>query len=186
MINRISLRDVYRNNVQISDLQILRKLRLKYPRSPLIGYLNINSLRNKIIDVREMIGRLQLDYFLISETKLDSSFPSAQFHIGHYEIRNRRDRDKNGGGLIEFFKKGIITKRLKNLETNLSETICTEITISKKRWFCMSVYRPPSSSHIDTFFAELTISLSKAVNKFDNLIVMGDFNIDTTRKFLRI
>ena len=29
-----------------------------------------------------MIGRLQLDHFVISETKLDSSFPSAQFHIG--------------------------------------------------------------------------------------------------------
>ena len=182
MINGISLRDVYRNNREISDLQILRKLRLKYPRNPLIGYLNINSLRNKIIDVRELIGRLQLDYFVISETKLDSSFPSAQFHVVDYEIRNRRDRNKSGGRLIEFVKKGIITKRLKDLETNLSETICTQITISKKRWFCMSVYRPPTSSNIDTFFAELTISLSKAVNKFDNLIIMGDFNIDITKK----
>ena len=102
VINRISLRDVYLNNMQISELQILHKLRLEYPRNPLIGYLNINSLRNKIIDVREMIGRLQLDYFVISETKLDSRFLSVQFHIGDYEIRNRRDRDKSGGGLIEF------------------------------------------------------------------------------------
>ena len=163
--------------MQISDLQILRKLRFKYPRNPLIGYLNINSLRNKIIDVRGMIGRLQLDYFVISETKLGSSFPSAQFHIGDYEIRNRRDRDKSGGGLTEFVKKGIIMKRLKDLETNHSETICTETTMSKKRWFCMSVYTPPSSSNIDTFFAELTISLSKA-----NLI-MGDFNIDITNEY---
>ena len=91
--------------MQISDLQILRKLRLKYPQYLFIGYLNISSLRNKRIDVREMIGRLQLDYFVISETKLDSSFPSAQFHVGDYEIRNRRDRYKSGGGLIEFVKK---------------------------------------------------------------------------------
>ena len=46
----------------------------------------------------------------------------------------------------------------------------------------MSVYRPPSSSNIDTFFAELTISLRKAVNKFDNLINLGDFNIDITKE----
>ena len=84
VINRRSLRNVYRDNMQSSDLQILRKIRLKYPMNPLIGYLNINSLRNKIIDVRnkiivrEMIDRL---HFLISETKLDSSFPSAEFHI---------------------------------------------------------------------------------------------------------
>ena len=152
----------------IAIFQILCKLRLKDPRSPLIGYLNINSLRNKIIDVQEMIRRLQLHYFVISETKLDTSFPSAQFHIGDYKIRTRRDRDKSGGGLTEFVEKGIITKRLKDIETNLSETICTEITISKKRWFCMGVYRPPSSSNIDTFFVELTVSLSEAVNKFDN------------------
>ena len=120
-----------------------------------------------------MIGRLQLDYFVISETKLDSSFPSAQFHIGDYEIRNRRDRNKSGGGLTEFVKKGIITKRLKDLKTNLSKTICTERIISEKRWFCMSKYKPPSSSNI---------SLSKAVNKFDNLIVIGDFNIDITKE----
>ena len=129
-----------------------------------------------------MIGRLQLDYFVISEAKLDSRFPSAQFHIRDSEIKNRRDRDKSRGGLIEFDKKGVITKRLKDLQTNLSQTICTEITISKKRWLCMSVYRPPFSSNIDTFFDELTISLSKAVNKFDNLIVMGDFNIDVTKE----
>ena len=171
MINGISLRDIYSNNRQISDFQILRKLRLKYPRNP-----------NKIINVGEFIGRLQLDYFVISETQLDSSFPSAQFHIVDFEIRNRWDRNKSGVGLIEFVKKGILTKRLKDLEKNLSETICTEITISKKRWFCMSVYRPPSSSNIDTFFSELTIFLSKAVNKFDNPIIMGDFNLDITKE----
>ena len=84
--------------------------------------------------------------------------------------------------MTEFVKKGIITKRLKDLEKNLSEMICTEITTSKKRWFCMSVCRLPSSANIDTIFAELTVSLSKAVNKFDNLIVMGDFDIDITKE----
>ena len=34
---------------------------------------------------------------------------------------------------------------------------------------------------IDTFFDKLTISLSKAVNKFDNLIVMRDFNMNKTK-----
>ena len=69
-----------------------------------------------------------------------------------------------------------------DLETNLSGTICIEITICKERWFCASVYRPPSSSNIDTFFAEWTISLSKAVNKLDNLVIMGDFNTDITKE----
>ena len=88
--------------MQSSDLKISHKLRLK---NPLIGYLNINSLRNQIIDTREMIGRQQLDHFVISETKSYSRSHSAQFYIGDNETRNRRDRDKSGGGLIEFVKK---------------------------------------------------------------------------------
>ena len=40
---------------------------------------------------------ISLDYFVVSETKLDSSFPSAQFSINGYKVRARRDRDKNGG-----------------------------------------------------------------------------------------
>ena len=135
VINRSSFRAVYDNNSQNSNLQVLRKFRLVNPRNYLKGYLKINSLMNKITDVREMIGSLQLDYFVISETKLDSNFPSAQFHIGVYEIRNRRDRDKRGGGLNEFVKKGITAKRIKDLETNLSKAICTEITLSKKGGF---------------------------------------------------
>ena len=50
--------------------------RLNYPRNPLIGYLNINSIRNKISDIREVFGKLQLDYFVLSGTKIDESFPS--------------------------------------------------------------------------------------------------------------
>ena len=44
------------------------------------------------------------DYLVLSLTKLDHSFPSAQFNLPNYEIRVRRDRDKNGGGLIKFAK----------------------------------------------------------------------------------
>lgn len=33
------------------------------------------------MDVREVIGRLSVDYSVISKTKLDESFPSAQFNI---------------------------------------------------------------------------------------------------------
>ena len=37
------------------DLQMLQNERLKFNKNPLLGYLIINSLRNKIIDLREII-----------------------------------------------------------------------------------------------------------------------------------
>ena len=65
---------------------------LKYPTNPLIGYLNINSLRNKISDLWKAIKIMKPDYFVVGDTKLDVSFPSAQFIVRDYEIRNCRDR----------------------------------------------------------------------------------------------
>ena len=93
---------------------------------------------------------ISLDYFVISETKLDSSFPSAQFHINGYEVRARRDRDKSGGGLIEFVRKGFICKRLKKLEPKISEVICSEFTISNKNWICFSGYKPPTQKNVSS------------------------------------
>ena len=90
--------------------------------------------------------------------------------------------DKREGGLIEFVRKGFITKRMKEYKVKLSVTLCTEFTVSKKKWFCLRVYRPPSSNNIVTFFEELTDSLSRAINNYDNIILMGDINIDVRKE----
>ena len=70
---------------------------------------------------------MQLDYFATSEIKLDGSFPSAQFAEENYEIRARRDRNEHKGGLIEFVERGIICKRVKQFETVISESICSDL-----------------------------------------------------------
>ena len=87
-----------------SSLDNISELRLKNVNNPLIGYLNINSLRNKIIDLKEVFAKFSPDYFVVAETKLDDSFPSSQFTIDNCTIRNRKDRNKHGGGLIEYVK----------------------------------------------------------------------------------
>ena len=122
----------------------MAKNKLKYLNNLLINYLKIKHLRKKINHVREVIGKLSLDYFVISETKLDESFPSSQFIISKYEIRYRSDICKNGGGLITFVRKVFITKRLKDYEKQISEALCSEFTISRKKWIGLCVYRSPS------------------------------------------
>ena len=149
----------------------------------MIRYLNINSLWNKIIDLREVVLKhISLDYFNLSETKLDNSFPCAQFQISDYEIRARRDRNKYGSGLIEFVKEGLIYKRLKTFETVNSECLCSELTISNKNWVCFGVYRTPSQENLELFFDELSSCLSKASETYENFVVMGDFYIDIKTK----
>ena len=53
------------HSIDCTNLQTLKKDRLNYPRNPLIGYLNINSIRNKISDIREVFGKRQLDYLVL-------------------------------------------------------------------------------------------------------------------------
>ena len=40
----------------------------------------------------------------------------------------------------------------------------------------MIIYRPPSCSNLDTFFSEITISLTKASCNYQNFIIIGDIN----------
>ena len=80
-------------------------------------------------DLRTLLSKSLPQYFVLAETKLDESFPNSQFVIDQYEIRTRRDRSKNGGGLIEYVRQGLIFKPLEDTISINSEIILSEITI---------------------------------------------------------
>ena len=82
------------------------------------------------------------------------------------------------GGQIKFVKRSIICKKVKQFETVILESICSEITISRKMWFCMGIYRPPNFNNLETFFKEVSDSLVKSSLAYGTFINMGDFNID--------
>ena len=86
--------------------------------------------------------------------------PFNRYMLSDYEVRAVRDWDKNGGGLIEYVRTGVTCKILKHSETVMAESICSELTIAKNKWFCVGIYRPPSYNTLDTFFNEITISLT--------------------------
>ena len=162
------------------DIDGLIHLRVNNPFNPIVGYLNINSLRNKIDDLREVCKKVQIDILCIDETKLDDSFPDSQFKINGYQfLFLRRDRGNRGGGKTVFIKQGLIVNRLKQLETKISEAIFLELTISNKKWLLVFAYRAPNNANKQLFFNELTESLSKAVNNYENILLMGDLNINT-------
>ena len=157
------------------DLQILKDAILNSPKNIIFAYLNLNSLHNDFNDLRILLQDISLRYIVLSKTKLGSSFPAAQFHIPGYEIRARRDRNKYGGGLIECVKKGVISKKIQKFETLIHKSICSELTIAKKKWLCFSIYRSPTLKNSASFFEELTDCLSKGSYSF---FVLGDSNID--------
>ena len=70
--------------------------------NPIIGYLNIDSLRNKIVDIRQVLCESELDIIAVSETKHSDEFPNPQFNIeGYYNpAQLRKDRTIHGGDLV--------------------------------------------------------------------------------------
>ena len=162
----------------------LAGLHRKYPNNPIIGYLNINSLRNKIIDLRHVVSVSQPDILAISETKLDDTFPDAQFRMdGYYSpAQFRRDRNKHGGGLMVFIRNGIPVKRSKTYEPSNQEAICFEVTITKRKWIIYVFYRSESYSKLDVFLEEFKKSVNKAISKYENIILIGDINVDIPQK----
>ena len=66
------------------------------------------------------------------------------------------------------------------------ESICSEITINKVKYCLLSFYRTERGENkklnIQRFFKELAETTSKITCKYDNVILMGDINIDSHDK----
>ena len=64
-----------------------------------MGYLNINSLRTKILNLKEILHKAAIGILCIDETKLDETFPDAQFMTENYQFSPfSGDRNKKGVG----------------------------------------------------------------------------------------
>ena len=77
-------------------------MRINHVNKLVIDHLNINSLRKKFEFLVEFI-RGKVDILMISETKIDESFPLGQFNINGFNAPFRLDRNSNGGGIMLFF-----------------------------------------------------------------------------------
>ena len=86
----------------------LRTFCIKYPSNIIIGHLNINSVRNKFELLSFLIGG-KIDILLICETKIDSTFPTSQFHMSGFSNIYRLDWNDKEGATMLFVKDSLIT-----------------------------------------------------------------------------
>ena len=104
----LSITDVTKNSVNsepfsnssLSDQQNLgsnlHRVRIENPSRIIFGQININSIRNKF-DLLMNIIKNEIDIFMISETKIDNSFPISKFSIKGCSIIFRLDRTSHWG-----------------------------------------------------------------------------------------
>ena len=101
--------------------------------------LNLNSLRNKIGAVQELITN-NIDICLFSETNIDETFPNQQFNISNYKTF-RRDRNKHRGGLLFFYINENVPCKFINDEIIQSdiEIIMFELLVKTRKWLCIGL-----------------------------------------------
>ena len=103
------------------------------PDKLIIGHLDINSIRNKF-DALSLIVKNNVDILMISETKLDDSFPTAQFLFHGFSTPYRLDSNSKIGGILLYIREDIPTRLLKSKSKTGIETISVEINLRKRKW----------------------------------------------------
>ena len=141
----------------------------------IIGNLNINSIPEKFDQLKVLISK-NIDILLvITETKLDSTFPVTQFLIEGYKSY-RLDRNKHGGGILVYVREDIPSKELsKHTQPSDIEGIFLEINQRKTRWLLFACYHPPGQSD-DYFFKTVGNSLDLYFQDYSKFLLVGDFN----------
>ena len=143
----------------------------------ILAQININSIRNKF-DILSSYIKDNLDILVITETKLDASFPSRQFSLSGFSEPFRFDRTQHGGGLLVFIRENIPCKCL-NINISFIEALFIELNLREKKWLLCCLYNPHKSM-ISKHLHELQLILDNLSSKYENFLIIGDFNAEPT------
>ena len=108
----------------------LSSLRRKNLNRVILAQLNINSIRNKFDLLAEGI-KGKVDVLMISETKIDETFPSRQFCIEEFTPPYRLDRNCHGGGILVYIREDLPSK-LNEMNSSV-DSISIELNLRKNK-----------------------------------------------------
>ena len=74
-------------------------------------------------------------------------------------------------------------KSLTTETDNSTETIFLEINVQSSKWLFVGCYKPPSQNK-KLFVSNLSKSINAFSKKYDNILLMGDFNLVIENKHL--
>ena len=150
----------------------MKKQKVKNANKTIIGHLN--SFRNKFVFAEEIVQLF--DVFLVSESKLNNTFPTNLFKINGYKTF-RCDRNHFRGGLLLYENERVPCIQDHPNFFNL-EILVHEVYQSNRKWLFLGVFKPTNLYDIE-FSNRLGAILGYYSQKYDNVTIIGDFNITT-------
>ena len=171
--------DTKENDVCKSTWEQLKSFRVNHKKQMIFGHLNINGLRKKFFEFKDMLADSVIDNVFLSENKLDESFPTPQFNVNGFS-HHRNDRNGHGGGLAAHSRSDIPHRRRTDYESKANdgvEFIIFDVIIRHGKWLFIGVYKPPSV-HDDHLIESMTNVFRQTQGAYRSTFVIGDINID--------
>ena len=132
-------------------------------------------MRNKFQTLKFIIDN-NIGIFLISEAKLDDSFPLAQFLIKGFSAPYRFNINSKGGGLLFYIREDMLSKILMcSLYCDI-ETLIVEINLRKRKWLLNGSYSS-NESQISHHLECLNSLLDEHSKKYENYVFIGDLHL---------
>ena len=109
---------------------------------------------------------------------MDGSFSTSQFELEGYYSPFRLDITTQSGGPLVYIKSSIPSRQLSyGSMCNSIQAIPFEINLRQEKWLVVSIYRAPSRDS-GFFIHSLTEIIDHFAAKYDNHLIMGDFNME--------
>ena len=157
----------------------MKALKLSNLNRLIIASININSIKNKF-DSFKLWVKGNIDIIVVTETKLDDSFTKQQFAIEGYHLPYSRHRDVTGGGVMIFVREDIPCREIINNHVSENmEGIFLEISTRKQKWLLFGGYCN-NKANIVTFLDTLGPILDRHMSRYENFLLLGDFNSEIT------
>ena len=170
-INTVTTNDYFK--AKLKDIRITNLNRI------VIAHININFIRNKFELIAEAVMG-NVDILMVTETKIDESFPTSQFIIPGFTSPYRFDRTKDGGGILVYIREDIPSKLL-NISYIASDIECLgiEVNLRKVRWLVICSYNP-HKNNISNHLENLSKVLNRNLSQYERFLCIGDFNSEIT------
>ena len=111
---------------------------------------------------------------MISETKADDSLPDGQFFLDVFGTPFSLNQNQNSGGIMLSIRNDIPAKFVSR-DGRPIESFYVQLNFRKTKWLLIYSYNPKHSS-IEWHLDSLSKSIDSPSSKYDNFILLGDFN----------
>ena len=146
---------------------------------------NVNSVRARIINIKNYIKDSEPDVLLLQEIKTQNeNFPNDEFKNLGYVSYVFGQKSYNGVAIISKHELDNVNNSFIKDDLNQSRIITAELKLKKKKIELINIY-VPNGNPVDTekyeykknWLKKFIINIKKKIQKNSNILIAGDFNI---------